>query len=258
MNVPSGNGKIQWRGRHLWAFLIVAGLFLLLFWQLGSFLWNRLPALLALMEDEAALESTAGWLGWLGPLGVIFFNALQIVLAPIPAYGIFAVAGFLYGPVWGGVYGSIGTLLGATLAMMLTRRFGRPLAVRMVGQERLEKWDRVTNSHSTLLWAILLLAPVGDVPYFLAGLSSVNIPKVLVLTLLIRIPTVFLVTAAASGATFLSWWQLTLIILGLLVLFGLLIYHQDRLLAWFEGQIQKRLHPKVSSSASDEHPPLSQ
>lgn len=60
------------------------------------------------------------------------------------------------------------------LAMGLARTFGRPVVERFVGIERLEHWENATYSTSTFVWFILLAAPTGDLPYFLAGLAHVS------------------------------------------------------------------------------------
>lgn len=224
--------KIQTKRRSrtlLLAIIILVGLGILLLLT-GDWLASAFGEATALFSDTDGLESLVTWLGWMGPPALIGLNILQIVVAPIPAYGLFVVAGILYGPIWGGIYGSIGTLAGATLAMLLTRRFGRPLARRFIGDEGLEKWQRVTLSHSPLLWGALLLAPVGDIPYFLAGLSPVGVPLILALTILTRIPTVFLLSAAASEATTLDGTNLALLISAAILILILLFRRRRQIL----------------------------
>jgi uncharacterized membrane protein YdjX (TVP38/TMEM64 family) len=207
----------------------------------GWLAWRFGPGLWALVRDETALREYIARLGWPGPLALIVINAVQIVVAPIPGYLVQGASGFLFGPLWGGVWGSLGLLIGATLAMLLARLFGRPLAERFVGAERLARWERTTHSDSALVWWLILMAPVGDIVYFLAGLSQVSIVKVLALTLISRVPFTFLVAAAAAGVTFLPWWQLVLILLVLVLLFWITTRYQDRLLGWIDRQVGRRL-----------------
>lgn len=215
-----------------------------LLWLWGDSFWQRAGAALRFLEQEEALVRFVGWLGWAGPPALIAINALQIVVAPLPNYAIFVVAGLLYGPLWGSVYGIAGMLLGGVSAMLLTRRFGRPLAERMVGAQRLARWDEMQATQSILSWTILFLAPVGDLPYFLAGLSHVGVGKVVIISAITRGPTIFLIASAAGGATTLSWAELSLVILALVVIFGLLAYYQKPLLAWLD----RRLHRRVGSA----------
>lgn len=223
----------------LWLVVAVVVVFVLVSY------WSVLQAwaytVLSFAQDEEAIEDFVIWLGWFGPPILILFNALQIIIAPIPAYALFIAAGFLYGPLWGGIYGTLGTLLGAATAMLLSRRFGRPWVVRMVGDSRLDRWNEMTNRRGWLVWGLLLLAPVGDIPYFLAGLSQVSVQRILILTLMTRVPSIFLIATAASGSTSLGWLELVLLILALVLLFGGLWRYQEPLLDWFDRHVQTRL-----------------
>jgi uncharacterized membrane protein YdjX (TVP38/TMEM64 family) len=180
-------------------------------------------------------------LGWVGPLVLVLINIAQIIVAPVPGYVVQAVAGYLYGPWWGGLWGAIGLLCGAMLAMWLSRRFGRPLAQRMVGAERLAEWETTTHSTSVLVWTIILIAPTGDLPYFLAGLSHVSFLQVFLLTLLIRVPTVFVVTSAASGVWYLSGWQLIVVFVLLGALLYVFLRYRERIVATLDRRVQRRL-----------------
>jgi positive regulator of sigma E activity len=55
------------------------------------------------------------------------------------------------------------------------------------------------------------------------------------------VPTVFIVAAAGSGVMLLPWWQLGLILLGLVLGFWLLSRYKERLVRWVEQQVGRRL-----------------
>jgi uncharacterized membrane protein YdjX (TVP38/TMEM64 family) len=127
------------------------------------------------------------------------------------------------------------------LAMLLARLLGRPLVERMIGAARLARWEKLTFSTGTAVWFLLLLAPTGDLPYFMAGLSHVTFTKIFVLTLLIRVPSTFVVAAAGAGILVLSGWQLALLLGGLgLLLFAFLRY-QDRLLQAIDRRVDQHI-----------------
>ena len=205
------------------------------------------PQLWALAQDEAALEAFVARLGAWGPVALIAINAAQIVVAPAPGYVMQIAAGYLYGPLWGGVYGAIGLVVGAMLAMGLARSFGRPLAEQLVGAGRLERWERVTFSTSMLVWFAILLAPTGDLPYFMAGLARVSFAKILLLTLVIRVPSTMVVAAAGAGVWLLPGWQLAIVLAALGLMTALLMRYQDRLLALVDRRIQTQLSREESS-----------
>jgi len=220
---------------QIWGLIAGALLGAALIWRYGPQLW-------VLTQDEAALETFVTQLGAWGPFALVAINAAQIVFAPLPGYVMQAAAGYLYGPWWGGVWGATGLLIGTMLAMALARYCGRPIVERLVGCARLDRWERVTFSTSTLLWFLILLAPSGDLPYFMAGLARVPFAKILLLTILIRVPTTLAVAAAGAGVWWLSGWQLA----ALLAMIGaatlLLMRYQGRLLAI----VDRRIHRKLS------------
>ncbi len=197
------------------------------------------------LVDEQALAAWVHGLGWLGPLALVAVNALQILVAPIPSYVVQMAAGYLYGPLWGGLWGSLGLVLGGTLAFSLARRYGRPPAEYLIGHARLARWERVTHSTSTLVWFILLLGPTGDVPYYMAGMARVSLFKILAITLIVRVPTAFVVAAAGAGVMFLTWWQLALVLALLIGLVVVFMRYQDAIVAWGDAQVQRRLDPTL-------------
>lgn len=226
--------------RRVWLMFVVGGLVIVFASRFGAQVW-------AIAQDEAALEALVAQLGAWGPLALIVINAVQIVVAPLPGYVMQIAAGYLYGPVWGGVYGAVGLVIGAMLAMGLARYFGRPLAEQLVGAGRLERWERVTFSTSTLVWFAILLAPTGDLPYFLAGLAKVSFAKILLLTFAIRVPSTMVVAAAGAGVWLLPGWQLALVLAMLGLATALLMRYQERLLALVDRRVQGQLSREESS-----------
>ncbi len=218
---------------------------------LSLFLWHMGPSIWRILSDETALEAWITRLGWFGPVALIALNAVQIVVAPVPGYVLQIASGFLFGPLWGGVWASVGVMLGSMLSMWLARRFGRPLAARLVGEARLDRWESTTHSDSFWVWLILILTPTGDLPYFLAGLAKVRFRVIFILTLAIRVPTTFVVAAAGGGVMILNWWQLTLAITFLVTLLGLFLRYQDRLTGWIDGQVEQRL-PQSDESVHEQ------
>lgn len=195
-------------------------------------LWPYRHTLWALLQDPQALRTWVQGLGWWGPLALIGVNIIQIVFAPLPGYGVFVAAGYLFGWFWGGVWGTLGMLLGAMAAMAVARHVGRPFVERMVGRERLARWEEATRSDSTLVWTLILLSPIGDAPYLLAGLSRVSYTKILVLILITRAPAAFAASAMGAGAFSLTAWQI-LLIAGVLAAPVLLFTRfQSRVEAW--------------------------
>lgn len=151
------------------------------------------------LGDEAQIQAWLDQLGPLGPLGAIALNALQVVVAFIPGYVTQVASGFLFGYPKGALYGVIGMLVGGVIAVGLARLLGRPLVVRMVGEARLNRWEHVARLDSLPIWFILMLAPFGDVPYYIAGLTSLAIWKIIAVAALVRTPSVLIAVAVGAG-----------------------------------------------------------
>jgi len=218
------------------------------FLLLGWLLWQNQPLMMQLQDlwgrinDQQQLQAFVDHLGWWGPLALILLNALQIIVAPVPGYIIQAAAGFLYGPLWGGIWAALGLFLGAMSAMKLARLYGRPLVQRLVGANRLTKWEQVTHSDSPLLWCVLLFVPTGDLAFHLAGLSRVSFGVIAMITFCIRMPSVFVAAAVGAGAVTLSWWQFTILVVALAALIVVFLRYQQPLTAWFEQGVQRHLY----------------
>jgi len=188
-------------------------------------------------------------LGPLGPLALIGFNAIQVVVAPVPGYPVQIAAGYLFGWWRGSLYAIAGMILGGLIAMTLGRVYGRPLVQRMVGAERLDRWEQVAHLNSLAIWFVLMLGPLGDAPYFLAGLTKLPVWKLLAIVLLVRTPSVMV--SAALGAGLISWrspWFIAgatvFIVLGILA--GL---NEHRIEGWLSGRVRGRLGKADSGAA---------
>ncbi len=230
---------------HTIVLLAVGGVGLWLLW----YFWAEIRSF---TQDTAALQLFADQLGWWGPPALIAINILQMVVAPIPGYAVYLVAGLLYGFLWGGIWSSIGLLAGSMLAMWLARHFGRPLVIRMIGRKQLERWEDLIHSDSTLVWGVILLSPIGDMPYYLAGLSHVRFRKIALLSVLTRVPQAFVTTALGAGAFQLQWWQLALLTAILVAPLVLFTYYRETITCWIREKSLSAdcYHPDGSGTTS--------
>lgn len=222
---------------QLLALLFVAGLAIV-----G---WMNRDALSHLLSNADEARIWLRNLGAFGPVILILVNAAQIVVAPVPGYVVQGAAGWVFGAIPGAIYGLIGLALGAFLAATLARTLGRPFVTRVVGDERLGRWEHVIRAEKSWVWGLLLLGPVGDIPYFLAGLSSFPIPRLVLMAVVIRSPSVLIASAIGAGAVTMSTPLIVasvVVIGGALILFALYGQRlQTRLDAWLARSTQRRL-----------------
>jgi uncharacterized membrane protein YdjX (TVP38/TMEM64 family) len=180
-------------------------------------------------SDLEQIKTVVAGLGPLAPLGFIAMNAVQIVVAPIPATLLQLAAGYLFGVWLGALYSTAGMTIGAVAAFLLARRFGVHLIQRFVPQRFLQPWLRVRNLNSTTLWVAVLLLPVGDFVYYMAGLTALSLPRMIVTAIIVRSPSVVLTTLA--GAKVMSippilWPVIAVAVLGAA---ALVVWQRDRL-----------------------------
>ena len=136
----------------LLASVVVLGFGLFLAYRLGW--WDAVRA--SFSSVEAMRGFVAGFGAW-APAVFFLAQVAQVLLAPIPG-GVTVVVGTLLFGVWGGLALSVaGAAVGSALLFLAVRRWGRPLAVRLVGEESFEKYVGALDERGTLLFVIMLV-----------------------------------------------------------------------------------------------------
>jgi uncharacterized membrane protein YdjX (TVP38/TMEM64 family) len=117
---------------------------------------------------------------------------------PIPSTLVMSALGWLYGPLTGGLVSSTGLILSAQLAYELSRRLGRPIAIRLAGEESLSTAAAWFSKAGGACIAVSRCLPVlSEAIACLAGLGRFPPRDFLAATLLGGIPAGF--TFAAIG-----------------------------------------------------------
>ena len=147
---------------------------------IGIGLWWMSSWLISLLERAADMRT---YVADAGPLAPVLYSALfaaQILIAPLPGQFLAVMSGYLFGAFWGSLYSIIGLTVGAGLAMLITRRFGRPLLERFTNPTEVLRWERKFRMRSATTWALLFVLPVPDFVFYVAGLSRVPLQQLLV------------------------------------------------------------------------------
>lgn len=205
-------------------------------WLGGALVIAVLAALwLPLSHIEITPEAMRAWqekLGPLAPLAFFLLNVVQIIVAPLPGYPVQILGGYLFDFVSGVIYTVGGMVVGGTLAAWLTRRLGRPWLERRLGAETLAHWGDIAHINSFWAWCLILLIPIGDLTYFLAGLTKVRLRTFALAILTSRGPfTAFLVWTGSSVVDLPLWWLVALIgVISLVIIIG--FSQRARVEAW--------------------------
>jgi uncharacterized membrane protein YdjX (TVP38/TMEM64 family) len=167
----------------------------------------------------AAVRSAGGW----GPIVIIGLTVAQIVAAPIPGQVINFGAGYVYGFWLGAFWSWVGTVLGSALVMAFARWAGRPLVTRLVSPDLLERLDRLAAGRGLWFFFLVFLVPglPDDAICFLAGLTPLPLPTLIVVAAIGRMPGIVGAVWVGAYAGRLPWqgW----VVLGGLALLGAVI-----------------------------------
>lgn len=170
-------------------------------------------------------DQVRGWiekLGAWGPLAIILLEMIQALLAPIPGQAIEAVSGYLFGPWLGTLYPMIGLALGSFITFLLARRFGRPLVVKLIGQQSMARLDDLVRRGGAPFFFLIWLLPFApdDLACVAAGLTPMPTRQFLVLMILGRLPGVFVSVLVGANVARIEpiWWILLFVAIALAAL----------------------------------------
>jgi len=168
-------------------------------------------------EIRAAIRSA-------GPMAP-FLYLLIYSIAPVffvPGWIISIAGGLAFGALWGTVLTVVGATIGATLAFLVARHLGRDFVARLLKG----KWaalDDQTATHGFQVIFFLRLIPL--VPFnaldYIAGLSKVGVRDYILGTFLGIIPGTFAYVYLGSALTDIYSWQFAGAV-GLLILLALI------------------------------------
>lgn len=188
----------------------------------------RETGILAILLDGHALRQFVMGLGMAGPVAVVAFMMLAVLVSPIPSAPVALAAGALYGHTWGTGYIALGAELGALAAFGLARLLGRDVLQRWLGS-RLPNARLGSQSGLMAIVFISRLLPFisFDVVSYAAGLTTLTWWRFALATLAGILPASFLLAhfgeEMATGE--LDRIMYAVLALGLLTLVPLLVHY---------------------------------
>lgn len=153
--------------RHLLALILV----LLVAVILPFVLWGELfESSLSLAGARAWMERFGAW-AWLAGIGLLVAD----VGLPIPGTVVMSAMGWMYGWLLGGVISATGSVLSGAAAYWLCRALGRPIAVKIAGEDGLEQAHALFEKSGGWLVAVSRWLPVlPEAVACLAGLARMR------------------------------------------------------------------------------------
>jgi uncharacterized membrane protein YdjX (TVP38/TMEM64 family) len=179
-------------------------------------------------RNPAALRAlVASWGVW-APVGIILFQAIQVIIAPLPGNLMSFACGYALG-VWPSiVWLMVGILVGATIDFLVARLVGRSILRYFVPPDKLQRLDTTILKRGAFYIFLLLLVPnpLGDWVYYLAGMTRLPLPVFLLFVFIARLPSNLIESSLGAGATRFGWREWT--ILGLVVAILSLLYYVNQ------------------------------
>ncbi len=146
--------------------LIIAGI-PLLFYKIGliNFFLNK-DQLLTFLHSFGAFSF----------IGFILLQTIQVVIAPIPGEVTGLLGGYLYGPVLGTLYSTIGLTTGSYIAFAISRAYGGPSVEKFVNKSTMARFEYLLHHKGAFLIFLLFLIPgvPKDVLCYILGLGHLS------------------------------------------------------------------------------------
>jgi len=175
--------------------------------------------------------------GVFSPLVFVIFQAVQIVIAPIPGNVTTIAGGWLFGH-WGLLWTLIGATLGFWVVILISRRFGRPLIEKIFKAEQVKKFDFIAEKDGALALFLIFLLPgfPDDLLSYLAGLTKIKTRNLLLISLAGRLPGYLLLNLIGAGVAEGAVRQIVALLSIFLLIAGICIFARKWLMAFFESQ----------------------
>jgi uncharacterized membrane protein YdjX (TVP38/TMEM64 family) len=178
--------------------LLLTGVIAAAFIAIVAIFWQPISSVLGDTDRARQIVAEAG--PW-GPLIFIGMQVLQVLIAPIPGQVTGLLGGLLFGWPVGFLLTMAGAAIGFTLIFVLARKLGRPFVERFVDKKLLSKFDYLIESHGVLVFFLIFLLPAfpDDIICYIAGLTTIKIRMLVLISLLGRIPGNLLLSITGAG-----------------------------------------------------------
>lgn len=206
---------------------------------LGGYLYFYSKDMLSIFYSVASFRQFILSTGSMGILVYILIQACQVVILPIPAAVIAIAGGLIYGPFVGGLYCSLGVLLGSNISYAIGRFFGFRVVSWISGEQNVVKYSNILNKKGKLFLPMAFLLPMfpDDILCLISGLTRMNYKFFFVSTTITRPISVICMCYFGGGFVipFSGWgipvWIVLSIIISIVVVCT--YKYQEQIEKWF-------------------------
>lgn len=186
----------------------------------------------------------------------ILIQAAQVVILPVPAAIICVVGSLIYGPLLGGLYCSIGILIGSFISFFIGKTFGYKIVAWIAGKENTDKYSEILRKRGAFFLAIAFLLPMfpDDILCLIAGITNMKFKTFAWVTAITRPIGVICMSFFGSGYVipFTGWGVYVWIVILVLVVAAIFVTYkyQDKMQEFILNKIFKRKKSKKQKSNS--------
>jgi uncharacterized membrane protein YdjX (TVP38/TMEM64 family) len=142
-----------------------------------------------------------------GGLPLLFvMMIIQAIAIPVPSELVLIAGGLAFGFPFGWLVGALGSIVAAVLGFYISRKGGRSLAIKLVGERGIKFADNWFNRWGA--WAVLLGRFAPFIPFdaisYSAGLTTMKLKNFMIPTIIGTLPRALFYTTLGSffGVTF--------------------------------------------------------
>jgi uncharacterized membrane protein YdjX (TVP38/TMEM64 family) len=134
---------------------------------------------IGLDNAQAFIEQT----GWWAPAIFILLCAVSLILAPLSGSSLFVVGGALFGKELAWFLSWTASIVGCSANFWISRKFGRRVVGRFVGEGNLDELDRFTQrlrGHRDILGMLVIMPLSQDIVSYAVGLTRIPFARFLI------------------------------------------------------------------------------
>ena len=209
-----------------------------------------------LSTDEAFLKQTVEDLGILAPLIFIGFQALQVVISPIPGEPVGILGGYLFGP-WGGFfYSMIGLTLGSLACFAIGRWLGVHFVRKLLNARAWQRIGFIVESEGAIICAVIFAIPglPKDITCYLFGVSTIPFWVFAVVSAIARAPHTWVLSKQGAQAASGDYLELALLTAAVLLVILPAYYYRGRLMDWLRARGVRGPGGRVESGCDTRRP----
>lgn len=179
------------------------------------------------VEELTSFVSSFSGLSFLVYILIII---LSVIITPIHPLVFYVAGGIIFGPYVAWALAMIGTIIGASVAFHISKRYGRFFIEKRISKEKLKKFDKLSDKHGALSIFLLRVNPItsSDIWTYIAGLTKMNFWKFLAGTALGLAPAIFVQTyfgkAIKENATLFNIFIIIAVVYLVLLVLGILYF----------------------------------